>query len=1078
MQYLYFDKEGNTLNLTRSTGENFLRGNIYFDITSTRVPSVQHIYIIDKDSNPVKVRVSFEDSDELSVFRGFGRDKSKIVDNVLEFNGQINIYAEYNQAGIYEDVLTIRDANTNVRLAVIKLEIELYNEEERFKDLLENLYNPELLPDLDIYYAFRESNIKEKNIDWKILNNKRKELLMLGHEIFPFIGADKALVNMINFLGYADSDVKEIWKNINEESPSYNKLKYIQNKYQAYKRGEKVSNTFEGSDSWKKTNRFGIFFKINKKEGGVDEFGLPIVVDNFEFTIDEILLKFKKVRDYLNRKFLPLNVKLHSITGEGLYFERIKVNTFNENVDIYDIKLDLNPEIKINNEDSVLFLEDLRKYNESYYELYNIDYTKQIITYKNKKIALSEETLAHKVFQDRIDVPVGARVFLEIGGLFNQVKDLQFTFNSILSAYPKIPDPSDPTKNLNSFGTWNFAKFGQNYECEWILRNRETNYIYRHKDFIHKNYIHTAIIPFEGIYDVELRVWDLDNKNSISIEQKAIEVRMYNPLLRYFRIRERLKRTLNEIPFVKLNRISGQLNDLFANNFTVSDFNVNIKTFDATSYLSDEKYKDYSADLLNFDRNTRAIQLTNINGDTSKISNTKIIAKHKQKFNIKEIPIDVVTDELMIIGNMGYMEKDTVIDAINKNKHLLVPLYEKTEILDYETEDGFDSETNEVLYYLLINDVQFTQRLKVEKDYYDSDAEETVFEEIYFNILDLEKITGTYEFKVKITEEVYNLLNEDFTALYNINNFYITEIIGYDEVNDKIIFKDPDNNRLTYLDFDNDDSISSVSEINGEESKIVFFDIITTDIEIPITTGSFNSNTNTLFVREVNKYNLLSTNVVFYWNRFDVNIIETRQNSFYDIQKYINSLSKNRTFVFSTNDEYRNTFFEINDERYNINDIDDSEVTEFLNSLDTPFYFIDDPINNGNIIGVKKLDNDYDTYLIKVYNGLLINNTYELKIETDFKRLFTFNNIQIFNRTNTIKPNIDTLFTVSETQVPGLLNTKTRILGQRGLIYETDKIYFTYNFKDEGYYNIELIFEDNNGNKNTKTLNNFINVTR
>lgn len=1069
IQYLLFDKEGNNLNLEIQEGNTYYTGNIYFPISSVRVPSVEHIYVVSENGtsiNKVDVVISFGQGEE-SIFKGFYRDKGQIVEDVFEFNGQINIYTEHNEAGIYEDVLTIRDKTTNRRIAVINLEVELYDEEERFKDLLNNLYNPELLPDTDIYYAFRQSNVKEKNIDYKILNTKRKELLMLGHEIFPFIGADKALVNMINFLGYADADIKEIWHNINEDSINFDRIKYIQNRYQAYKRGEKVDLTFEGSEEWEKTNRFGIFFKINRPANGVDNDNLPIVVDNFEFTIDEILLKFKKVRDYLNKKFLPLNVKLHSITGEGIYFERIKVNTFNENTDIYNIELDLEPEIIINNQDRILFLEDQRKYDERYFETYDIDKTKTLLYYRDRKIALSAKETAHKVFQDHVNVPVGSRVYLEIGGLFSKVNDLQFTFNTIKNTFPKIVDPQDPTKNLNTFGTWDFIKFGDKYECEWRLTNIETGYVYKNRDFIQNNYKHIAIIPYIGTYDVQLRIWDLDNKESISILRSEIEIRMHNPLMRHFRFRDTFASRLNDLPFVRLNRISGQLNNLFSNNFKVSDFVVNISSFKATAYLHDETFKDYSANVTEFNRDNRYIKLDNISGDIERLRNTKIIGKNQYPLNIKEIPFDVVSNKLMILGSTGDLDEDMVKNEILNHKGLIVNFYEKKEVTDYDLliENVNDVQT----YFLLINDVGFLQRFKVENE--DSEIEE---KEFYAKNISTDT---TYNYRVEILEEVYHKLNEDFSILYNTTNFYVSEIVGFDDDNGIILFKDPDPYRLQNIDLTNNDpSISSVSISNGESEigKIVYMDMISSDEPFVISTFTFNSDNKQLYVLDVNRYHLMNSNTVIYWNRFDVNIIETRENANYDLTKYINSLNIKRSFTLYAEDYY-NTFLDINGERYSITDESLSPI-ENLNSFDLPFYFLEDPINTGYILGIKKLDNDYDNYTIETYNGLLVNDKNLLELIPDFKRTFTLNNIEIFNNTTVIDKNKDTFFTLSETNIPGLKKSVVTIQKDDRLIFETDRRNFTYNFKESGYYNVILRLTDNNKNEVTKTLNRYLNV--
>lgn len=220
MTYQFFDKEGNNFNLI-SDENDILTGSLFFTSTSVHIPSVEHIYILN-NNEPVNVNVSLEKN---SVFKTFGRQDTNIIEDINQFNGQVNIYLESETEGFYTDVLNIYF--NNELIAKIDIECEVIGHEERFETLLETLYNPDLLPNKSYYHIFRDANVKELNIDYKILNTKQKELLMLGYDIFPYIGADKALVNMITYFGYNDVDIKEIWRNTTEKNKGL--LKYNKN---------------------------------------------------------------------------------------------------------------------------------------------------------------------------------------------------------------------------------------------------------------------------------------------------------------------------------------------------------------------------------------------------------------------------------------------------------------------------------------------------------------------------------------------------------------------------------------------------------------------------------------------------------------------------------------------------------------------------------------------------------------------------------------------------------------------------------------------------------------------------------
>lgn len=699
MQYLLFDKDGYPLNLIKESGKTYLSGSM-FGSTSVGYPFTQQIFIITDSGELVNCNVSLSSGP----FKSFDRSVETIIENVTSFTGQINLYAESDVAGTYSSLLTIRDS-ANAKIAEVTLECDFHEEEQRFSALINNLYNPKLTPDADIFYGFRNSDIKETNIDYRILNDKRKELLMVGHEIFPFVGADKALINMIHYLGYADADIKEVWKRIgNDNKP---KLKYIQNKYQAHKRGDRVE-PFESTDEWEKTNRFGIFYKFNKPTGEYGDDNLPIVDNVFEYSNEEVLLKFKKVRDYLNKKFLPLNVKLHSITGEGFFFERIKVNTFNENTTITDVSVKLNPEIKINS-DKYLFLEDLRKYDDRFYTEVDVDKTQPLDMYKDVPIALTDSRIKETVFNRRTGTPVGAVVDLAIGNLFDTVEKLKVSFNQVKSSLP--------------FATWETIQFGDNYECEWILTNAVTGYKYRHRGFIKKTYQHRAIIPYTGTYHIELITWDLDNNKSHTRIDNAIEIHMNQPLLTAFTIGRESISSLAELPNIKLESIYGQLKKLYNKPNRVKDLRLRFDSLYPTKYLHDEEYDVYSAGITKINSDRSLVLET----DAANVSNTKIIAVPQQDINIREVSI-----------NRSNIVSDPVVaEALQSVIYQTVGLYKKVPVTYTQISD--------TLYNFDISDLNSTYT--VNGEYFELVAREDTLCTVPSNIV--EHLNGNNLFQIE-----------------------------------------------------------------------------------------------------------------------------------------------------------------------------------------------------------------------------------------------------------------------------------------------------------------------------------------
>ena len=66
----------------------------------------------------------------------------------------------------------------------------------------------------DDAYIFNTYDINEQGIDWGFMNRKRKEMLMVRHDIYPYIGSYKAIINAINYFGYNDLELYEYYRNI------------------------------------------------------------------------------------------------------------------------------------------------------------------------------------------------------------------------------------------------------------------------------------------------------------------------------------------------------------------------------------------------------------------------------------------------------------------------------------------------------------------------------------------------------------------------------------------------------------------------------------------------------------------------------------------------------------------------------------------------------------------------------------------------------------------------------------------------------------------------------------------------
>lgn len=451
---LFFDKKGTPYNFEWN-GE-YWEGRILFQKVSEKLFEVEHIFIVEKFlDNSLNVKYGYPHGDnnyQQVIWRtrwendyDEGKDVSNIIytyelgndieldfpvlintkhveiylennandiidqstgliitDTITPSSIQINIVLNSNEEGIYDRTLILEDySDPNNPIIILKVEFhgEIEGEDSRLKVLLENFGRKFLNED---YFICRESDIQEAYPDFTVVNKKRKELLLEGEKIFPYIGSYKALFNAIKFFGYYDLKIKEYWLNIHKDESliltplqqnnkilkqlkklnikGHNSLELIDNLLQdenqgKYKHveiyGKKKDGTFGlkkqyeqlfPSKSYKKTSLFGLFYNINDvdEKEQEDEFGYPIVHNVFLFSPEEVLIKLFGLKERLKRDYLPLNARIVDITGEGIYFNVYKTKGWVDQLNINDIKNGINVDISVYPEYG--YIEDLRPF--------------------------------------------------------------------------------------------------------------------------------------------------------------------------------------------------------------------------------------------------------------------------------------------------------------------------------------------------------------------------------------------------------------------------------------------------------------------------------------------------------------------------------------------------------------------------------------------------------------------------------------------------------------------------------------------------------------------------------------------
>lgn len=381
------------------------------------------------------------------------------------------------------------------KVAEIAVYGEVEGEDERFKIILDN-FSQDIVS--EVGPVFRDADVNEALPDYQIVNEKRKELLAAGEEIFPYTGSYRGFINAIKFFGYGDLRLKEYWKNIDITSPLYGKYNQVEVPLNL----RDINNdALVPSQVWKKTSKFSLVYDINELTGTYDEYGEPITQDSFQFTNEEVLIKLFSLKNILKKYFLPLNARIVDITGEGIYFDTYTTESWltqNHYIisspDYLDIKFKVEPKIayiddqdtpykKVNPVGEGLSIEQLSAYSIS--DLGNYELSS---FYINKNTSTFLESGAQKI---------GAKVTCTAETFKLYWKDMTMSWNKLQESESAI---------AGSQFTWAGVADGDVYEMEWRVNStggaRPFTYVKRGR--VSDLTEHDVIVPYEGTYDVEL----------------------------------------------------------------------------------------------------------------------------------------------------------------------------------------------------------------------------------------------------------------------------------------------------------------------------------------------------------------------------------------------------------------------------------------------------------------------------------------------------------------------------------------------------------------------------------------------
>ena len=273
----------------------------------------QHIVIYLKDNQNKKDQyISYNNGTILKIREVYS---SQIIVDFFDINNDIidtetsiiTNYPKVNQTTYLDFSIKVIDKEVGRFFTYGQTE----EEDIRFKIELGNV-GKLIAPD-DVF-IFKQYDIEEGGIDWLYLNKKRKEMLMMKHLIYPYIGSYKSIINAINFFGYNDLQLNEYYRNIDTTSSNFLKLFKVEipdifdNTVEGWVENDFIKHTMP-NDNFEGTNLFNLTYFITDKEGN----------NVLNYSLDEIIIKLQGLKYWLKKNIIPLTHKILDITG-NVYF--------------------------------------------------------------------------------------------------------------------------------------------------------------------------------------------------------------------------------------------------------------------------------------------------------------------------------------------------------------------------------------------------------------------------------------------------------------------------------------------------------------------------------------------------------------------------------------------------------------------------------------------------------------------------------------------------------------------------------------------------------------------------------------
>ena len=668
----FFNKEGINLNFEYSIDNDSWEGSLYFKEISTGLFSVDTIRIVEKikinskfrwnipvykgDSTDKFWSASFYEENSFSLFKVLPSNEVELLQSSevyprLDSSGYLDTEGYWNSSqhiklcidlnlsfssseeGEFNNILYLRDEDNHVVCKVF-LYGETIGEDERLSIISSNLGVNITEDDFKI---FLESNINEDLVDFQLLNRKRKESLLEIDKIWFYRGNYKSLINALKFFGYQNIGIREFYQNIDPSSKNYGKL-LMSNPIDIELNGK--NKNIKSSTTFRKTGLLNLFYRINLVTDDFNEDGTPIVKNISDFSSEVIFKKIWRLKEKLNKDFIPISSKIRDITGEGDYFASYSIdNTIEKNKTVTTFR-GVNAEFEATK--TIEYLQDLREPFLSTEDESGI-IRDIFIANSNNTIKIGDRVIYEVTGSEPIEVTsiLGKFANADVGVNYT-IEDLSdiilayFTknypfkiknyddsnvipyapFQLKCTSFPELNwktltgnwnyyKKNESTGEISNLFTWKKIKYGIYSEIEWIIKKNVTDnspgfYLNIRGDI--EEYENVNIfLPYIGKYSVELRIYDMYGNVSLSLVPDYLEVKPYDlEFIGWYRKRKR-KYTFKDIGNNVMSKMGSNWKLPIKNIQPYNRFgNISWRSLNLTNYIPNNSNNEPNQTVMNY----------------------------------------------------------------------------------------------------------------------------------------------------------------------------------------------------------------------------------------------------------------------------------------------------------------------------------------------------------------------------------------------------------------------------------------------------------------------------------------------